>query len=608
MSWITIIWSAGGGICLALAGVHLLVWVKSRDSWVNLIFSVAATAAAANAVLELSMMHAQTPEQYGEILRWVHVPVGVIVISIVWFTRLYLRAGRLWLAWLICGLQAVGWALNFLVFEPNLNFREITGLHQMFMWGETVVVAVGEKNPWTNITNARGILFLLFVLDAAIAAWRQGNRRRAGVVGSTFVCAIAAALVLSELLNQGNLPVPFTVSLCFLIMVLGMAYELSVDLVRANQLSRELSESQERMRLAASAANLGLWEWDMRRNQIWASGAGRALIGATESERITFDGFLQSVHPDDRESTRKAVRRALENSEEFQAEYQMVIPNGATRWVVSRGQVERNQKGDPLRMRGVAMDVTERKQAEAELREQRAELAHVQRVSAMGQLSSALAHEINQPLGAILRNSEAAELFLQRDPPDLEELRAILADIRRDEQRAVAVIERMRSLLKRRELQFGTLAVDNLVEQIAALLHSEFQARHVTLRVEAPHGLPQVRGDRVHLQQVILNLLLNSLDASDGQPRGQVVIRASQTEDGMVEIAVVDRAGGVPPDLLPHLFEPFFTTKSKGTGIGLAISKTIVELHGGQISAENNPDGGATVRFTLKVDEQGRAV
>lgn len=228
-------------------------------------------------------------------------------------------------------------------------------------------------------------------------------------------------------------------------------------------------------------------------------------------------------------------------------------------------------------------------------------------VSTMGQLASALAHELNQPLGAILRNAEAGELLLEQFPTDVEELRAIFLDIRQDDQRAGAVIDRMRSLLKRRNLEFEALSLNQLFGQIMSLVRPEMQLRRVTLRVNLPEELPRVRGDRVHLQQVILNLLVNGADALDGSTEElrQLGLTAQQKNSRTVEVAVIDTGHGIPPERLGRLFDEFFTTKSNGMGMGLAISKTIIESHGGRIWAENNADGGATFRFTLKVAEPG---
>jgi signal transduction histidine kinase len=250
---------------------------------------------------------------------------------------------------------------------------------------------------------------------------------------------------------------------------------------------------------------------------------------------------------------------------------------------------------------------SQRRRAETEIQRQRTELAHASRLSTMGQLASSLAHEINQPLGAILRNAEAAELFLDRDKPDLAELRAIVADIRKDDQRAGGVIDRMRSLLKRQKLDSTQLDVRELLEETLALARPDARLRHFQLTLDAPALIPRVRGDRVQLQQVLLNLILNAMDSMtssrNGDSTDKIVVTASPDNSGSVEISVSDCGEGISADKLPRIFEPFFTTKPNGMGMGLAISKTIIEAHGGTIRARNNPDHGATFSFTLPVQK-----
>jgi signal transduction histidine kinase len=261
--------------------------------------------------------------------------------------------------------------------------------------------------------------------------------------------------------------------------------------------------------------------------------------------------------------------------------------------------------GQAVTIGGLLAQRKQRRRAEAEILNQRAELAHVTRVSTMGQLASALAHELNQPLGAILRNAEAAEIFLQKEKPDLEEIRAILADIRKDDQRAGSVIDRMRSLLKKRSLESKSLDLGGLLAETVTLAQSDARARRVNLTLQMPAQLPVVRGDRVHLQQVLLNLILNGMDAmADGAEAMRLLtVRAETAKDGSVEVAVSDCGTGIPPDKVKRLFEPFFTTKPNGMGMGLAISQTIIEAHGGKIWAENNAARGAVFKFTLPAND-----
>jgi signal transduction histidine kinase len=237
-----------------------------------------------------------------------------------------------------------------------------------------------------------------------------------------------------------------------------------------------------------------------------------------------------------------------------------------------------------------------------ELEELRSELARAGRVTALGQLASALAHELSQPLGAILRNAEAAEIHLNSASPDLEELRAIVSDIRKDDRRAGDVIEQMRALIKRRTLQMNPLGLNELVQDVFSLVHSDALARHVALDCSVAPGLPLVAGDRVHLSQVLLNLIMNGMDAMQTTPAisKRVLIEARPRGEGKVEVAVTDSGPGVPAEIIDKVFDPFYTTKSGGLGMGLPISRTIIEAHGGRLWAERAPAGrGLTFRFTL---------
>jgi signal transduction histidine kinase len=255
------------------------------------------------------------------------------------------------------------------------------------------------------------------------------------------------------------------------------------------------------------------------------------------------------------------------------------------------------------------VDITPVRRSELELQSLRRDLAHLSRVSTMGQLSTALAHELNQPLGAILSNAEAAEMLLDADPPALDQVREILTDIRQDDERAGEVIRRMRALLRKEEMRMAPLDIGVLVPEILRLVSSEAAMRKVSFRVNVAPGPLPVRGDRVHLQQVMLNLILNAMDAAaeSHADERRVVVEAGRNQGGDIEVAVSDNGPGIPPKQLARLFEPFFSTKPQGMGIGTSIARTIIQAHQGRIWAENNPVEGATLRFTLPVDDGGKS-
>jgi PAS domain S-box-containing protein len=379
----------------------------------------------------------------------------------------------------------------------------------------------------------------------------------------------------------------------------------SIDITDFLKKEEALHESEERIALAAEAAHLGVWELNLATNELWISEKVRDLFQIAPGTDIDYAAFHGRVHPDDQAMRDSAIKRAIETKGSYEIEYRILLPDGTVRWIIGRARCLSNGNGKSTRLLGVAMDVTKRKQAELEAQRLEDEIAHVGRVSMMGQLASALAHEINQPLGAILRNAEAAELFMQSKTPDLEEVRAILADIRTDDQRAGNVIDRMRALLRRHVLDTQPLDLAELVGSVAQLARSDAAMRHVKLEVNLPADLPPVRGDRVHLQQVLLNLILNGMDAMNeaSQENRGVTVSARVDAARTVEIAVSDTGHGIAGEKLAQIFDPFFTTKPDGMGMGLAISRTIVESHGGRLWAESNNGIGATFRFTLPLTE-----
>jgi two-component system, LuxR family, sensor kinase FixL len=615
MSLVTIIWSMMASACLTLAAINLLIWGRNREAWANLFFSLLATGTAAWTFCELWMMRAETPAEFATALRWGHVAVWLLLVSLVGFVRFYLKAGRPWLAWMFWGLRTLALVLNFLVGQ-NLNYREITRLRHIRFLGESVQIAEGVHNPWMLVGQLGLVTLVIFAADAAVTVWRRGDRRTALTVGGSVVFFSLVGAGQSLLVLWGFVQAPLSASVSFIGIVAVMGYELSSGMIRAAQLTQKLRQSEaglreieERMRLAVEGVDFGIWIRDLARNEIWATEKWRGLFGFGETERLELDKILQRILLEDRDTFRFMLEKAAEGNGSYEAEYRVVLPGGKMRWIGSRGRVEFDGAKKPILARGVSHDITERKEAENETQTLRRQIAHIDRVSMMGQLASSLAHEINQPLGAILRNAEAAELFMQDKSPDLDEVRAILADIRRDDQRAGSVIDRMRGLLKQQDLDKRPLDVEELVGGVAVLVYSDAAVRHIRLELAVADHLPPVLGDVVHIQQVLLNLIVNGMDAVDASNGGVRCVRVTAALDGpkTVEIAVSDSGPGIPTDQLRHIFDPFFTTKPNGMGMGLAISRTIIEAHNGRLWAENQKDGGASFRFTLPIAEKDGA-
>ena len=384
---------------------------------------------------------------------------------------------------------------------------------------------------------------------------------------------------------------------------------LLVQLRRRRLAERSLRESEERMSLAADAANVGIWIRDLMGQKIWATDKWRELFGFEKAERLDMHSFLKRLHSGDRDAVSQTLASAEERGGTYEMEYRIVLPDGRVRWISSQGRVEFDDAGKPVLMRGVSLDNTARKQAEQELHERRGELAHLARVTMLGELSGSLAHELNQPLTAILSNAQAAEHYLAQDAPDLAQVREILADVVAEDERAGEVIRRLRLLLRKGEVQQQTLDVNEVVIEVLKLARSDLTSQGVTVDTALASDLGAIRGDGVQLQQVLLNLVMNACDAmADNVAKDRLLtVRTFSTGEASVRIEVSDVGRGLPAGGAERAFERYFTTKTQGLGLGLSVCRTIITAHGGTLGAANNAGRGATFHFTLPLAKKPRA-
>jgi PAS domain S-box-containing protein len=549
---------------------------------------------------ELGMLNAQTVERYQILVRWIHVPTFVLTLSFVAFVRLYLHAGRSWLAWSIYGLRTLVLVLNF-IFPVSINFRTLTDLRQFSWAGQIVSLPVGLPNPWGLISQVSLLLLLIFSVDATITVWRRGDRRRALLVGGSMIFGAILGWHV-PLVMWGVIEVPFFLGFAYTAIVAAMGYELSNDMVRAARLTRELEASEKRFNLAADSANLGMWEWDLKKDEIWVTPARRAQLGFPVSGKITSEDLISRWHADDRDKVGQTLRDAVESGKDYDAEYRRVLADGSVRWMAAHGRVYADKYGKPIRLLGVSMDITARKQAELDAARQQQDLAHLARVTTVEELSSSLAHELTHPLTAILSNAQAAQRFLDGDDVDLNEVREILSDIVTEDQRAGEVIHRLRRLLRKGEPQKHCDDVDlnEVVRNVLKLMRSDLLNQNVTVDTDLAQNLPPVTGDKVQLQQVVLNLVMNSCEAmADCASSERRLIITSKSENTTVWVSLTDHGRGIQEKKLEQVFERFFTTKKEGMGLGLSICRTIINAHGGKIWATNNPGCGATFHFSL---------
>jgi len=478
MSAVIILWAGVAGTALTLAGVHGVLWLLDRRGLANLAFCIVAIGVAGLSITELGMMHSSSAAEYGDWVRWFHVPNFLAVVGLVTFVHLQFGTGRAWLAATVVVLRLLLLAVNFAV-QPNVTWREISSIRTIPFLGDQVTVigsAAVRSIQWVG--TLASILFIVYVADALATALRasQGEARRKAITICGGILAFATLAILEAQLVVWNVvTMPVVVAPLFLILTIAITYELGRDVVASARVQRE-------------------------------------------AQRLRDD------------------------------------------------------------------------------------LAHVARVNTVSQLSGSLAHELTQPLSSILLNAQAAQRLLQAGKLEDAELRDILADICADDRRATTIIERARALVKRSTLELRAVSLDAIARDVIALAQTDALKRRVTLEATVPARLPRVRADRIQVSQVLLNLVVNAMDAVSAASRteSRVRIEAKETQGGTIEVAVVDSGTGIAEDVLPRLFDAFVTTKPDGLGIGLAMSRAIVHAHGGQLWAENNPGSGATFRFTLR--------
>jgi signal transduction histidine kinase len=381
--------------------------------------------------------------------------------------------------------------------------------------------------------------------------------------------------------------------------------EMGIDITEDKSTKEKLALTKDNLDRAQKVAHVGSWHLDLiHNNLLWTEETYR-IFGLEPGTPVNYGRFLQMVHPADREYVDGQWRAAL-TGKPYEIEHRIIV-NGEIKWIREIAEVETDKRGKPLRGIGTVQDITGYKQQEDDNIRLQRELLHVSRVTAMGELTAALAHELNQPLMAIISNVQAAQRFLapgaDAHNPDLDEIREILTDVVKDSKRAADIIHKLRALFKKSPLKPVVLDINAAIREILPLMQSNALIKNVSLGIELAPELPPVKGDRVQLQQVIVNLILNGFEAMTGEEEKQLTIGTAAAQKA-VTVSISDTGSGITARNPEDLFKPFYTTKKSGMGMGLAVNKTIIEAHGGTLWAKNNRGPGATFSFTLPVCEE----
>lgn len=376
------------------------------------------------------------------------------------------------------------------------------------------------------------------------------------------------------------------------------------DITGRKMAENELQRKEKMLEDAQRIARLGSWDWDILTNELkWSDEVFRIFGLSSQSFGATYEAFLESVHPNDREDIKAAVNRSLaDSSGGYNIMHRIKRLDGSERIVRERAKVIFDDNtGKPSRMIGTVQDITDIKKMETETERLRAELSRMDRVSLMGVLTAGIAHEINQPLAAILSNAQAALRFMNNDPQELEEVKEALRDIISDDKRAGEMVHSIRNIVGKYDLKLEEIDLNETVREVLTLMKSEALNRKIVISEELQPDIPSVRGDRIQIQQVILNLAVNALEALKGHhvSTPEVIVSTRFGDNKEVILSVSDSGPGIEPDQFNTIFDSFETTKEGGLGIGLSICLSIAEKLGGRLWAENRPEGGAVFFFSL---------
>ena len=377
-------------------------------------------------------------------------------------------------------------------------------------------------------------------------------------------------------------------------------YGSSTDIEDRKRAEEELRRSEAKLVEAQRVSQTGSFVWNISTGERVGSKEFFRILGYDQPHSVTFEMVLQRAHPEDRAFVEQAIDRAARAGKDLDYEHRLLMPDGSVKHVHVVAHAVRSEAGQ-LEFIGAVVDVTATKQAEEKLHKAQAELAHVTRVTTLGELTASIAHEVNQPLAAVVANAEACLRWLDRESPDLVAARRSVEWVIDDSCRASEVIRRVRALAKKSDIEKVPLDVNDVVREAVVLVQRELSSQLISLRTELAPSLPMILGDRVQLQQVIINLVMNGIEAM--QPitdrQRELVIRSDQDEMRRVQVSVTDCGVGISAEIANRLFNAFFTTKSSGMGMGLSICRSIVEAHEGRLSISPNEGPGTTVQFVL---------
>jgi len=588
---------------LTLAAIHGLIWFRQRSALASLMFCLMATSTAGMAACELWMMGVQSPHEYDKALQCFNVLRWLITLSMVGFVHYYLGTGRKWLALSVCGVRTVGLFLNFTL-TPNIYYSSISELRQIRFLGQSVTIVEGTPNPLMFIGQFSLVLLAVYLVDATARGHKLGIHRSL-VVGTSMLVFVLALSIQTFFVLWESMDTPIVASLFFMGIVATMGLELSNDMVRA----------------AILANNLQNREYELHRERqltdaIFESAPGMLYLHSRDGQIVRWNSQYEKNTGYSSEEAKNMKAEELFRSED--------LPKLNRSWdrAFSKGSVELEvdlirKDGTPVRhfftmvrvevrgkphLVGIGIDLSSQRALAIETAHRNEEMAQLAQMASMSELSSSLAHELNQPLAIILSNAQAAQRILSHESPDKHELKEILDDIVSADIRAADVIKKLRTILSRGEPALEEVEPADLFDKALAIAQTELESANVMITKKIANNLPIFYADRIPVEQVILNLIKNACDAMENNdPSSRHLHLSCKQDTGFLQFSVKDNGCGLPEDP-DRIFDAFHSTKPSGLGLGLAISRTIIRAHGGQLWAEPSEKRGTIFHFTIPLD------
>ena len=580
---------AMSGVCAFAALRHGFAVMQRRVSRIHLLFAMLSLLIMALILAKAGAYQAQTADTLVALRRWELSAISLVFILLPWFVAGYTGVRP---RTLLIGLSAF-WGLILaanLALPYGVQFVDLPRLTYFELpWGERVVdLRVLHPGIWNRIGWAGIFLVMAYSIYACVAQHRHGQPKRARALAWA-LGLFFASILFNWAVNHELIEFVHLSDVGFLSMLVLMDLEMMLE---SRDRNRRMRDILDHLPAAICQKDLeGRFQLINRRFETFFHVGGADILGKTD---------LDLFSREQAERARADEIRAVEIRQEVASEY--VLERDGTQHILQSHQFPLlRPDGTAYAVCGVYIDITESRQKDEALNKFRRQIWHTDRVASTGAISASLAHEICQPLSAILNNAQAGLRFLEHDQVDLVEMREILQDIVRDDKRAGTIISGLRAMLQQEEMPYADIDLAQSIEEVLDLLHSELLQHGVEVERSLQANLT-VRANKTQIQQVVLNLIINAQEAMTERPESERKLRVrTARDDGKVRVSISDTGAGIADHMLDRIFEGFYTTKPQGLGVGLEVCRSILESHHGAIWAEANPDRGATFHFTLPI-------